>query len=78
MVIEKMSNIKMKLSSKVTLRKTGKAKVDSESSTKTANSAKRKRVEDAVDMGQGDDRLPGTPKTITDVALVTLTLMARI
>ena len=76
MVFEKISNMKLKLGSKVALRKTGKAKVDSESSTKTANSAKRKRVEDAVDMGQGNDRLSGTSKMMTNVALVPLILTA--
>ena len=37
-----------------------------EPKTKTGNSAKRKRVQDSVDMGQGDDRLPGTSKMMTD------------
>ena len=76
MVIDKINDTKMKLGSKVTLRKAGKTKMDSETSTKAVNSAKRKRVEEAVDMGQGDDRLPGTDRILTDVAMVTPILMA--
>ena len=45
MVIDRINEMKMKLGSKVTLRKTGKTKVDSEISIKAVNSAKRKRVE---------------------------------
>ena len=66
MVIEKINDMKMKLGSKVTLRKTGKKKVDSDFSAKAVNSAKRKRVENFMDMGQGDDGLPGTSRTMTD------------
>ena len=58
MVIDKANDKKMKLGGKVTLRKTGKAKVDSEIFIKAVDSAKRKRVEEAMDMGQGDDRRP--------------------
>ena len=54
----------------MTLRKTGKTKVDSELSMKAVNSAKRKRVEEAMDLGQGDDRLPGTDRILTDEAMV--------
>ena len=66
----------MKLGSKVTLTKAGETKVDSEISMKAVNSAKRKRVEEAVDLGQGDDRLPGTDRMSTDVAMVPPILMA--
>ena len=38
----------------------------------TSTSTKRKRVEDAVDMGQGDDRLQDTSKMMTDIAMVPL------
>ena len=60
-VIDRINDMKMKLVSKITLRITGKAKVDPDPPTKIAKSAKRKRVEEAVDMGQGwyvenDDR----------------------
>ena len=58
------------------VKKIGEAKVDSEPPTKTANSAKRKRDEDAIDMGQGDDRLPDTSKTTTNEAMVPLMIMA--
>ena len=50
--------------------------MDSEISLKAVNSAKRKRVEEAMDMGQGDDRLPGIDRMLTDVALVSPILMA--
>ena len=50
MVIDKINDMKMKLGSKFTLRKTGRAKVDSELPANTVNSAKRKRVRDAVYM----------------------------
>ena len=70
MVIDKIHDTKMKLGSKVTLTITGKTKVDSEISAKAVNAAKRKRVKDVIDMGQGDDRLPGTSKTMTDVMMV--------
>ena len=78
LVIDKFNGMKMKLGSKVTLRKAGKTKVDSEISMKAANSAKRKRVEEAMDLGQGDDRLPVTDRIMTDVAMVPLLLMAGI
>ena len=50
--------------------------MDSEPPTKNINSAKRKRVEDAVEMGQGTDRLPGISKSMTDVTMVPPILMA--
>ena len=78
LVIDKIKEMKMKLGSKVTLRKAGKTKVESEISMKTVNSAKRKRVEEAMDLGQGDDRLPGTDRMLTDVAMVPPILMAGI
>ena len=62
----------------MTLRKAGKTKVDSEISIKTVNSAKRKRVEEAMVLGQGDDQLPGTDRMLTDVAMVPPILMAGI
>ena len=68
----------MKPGSKVTLRKAGKTKVDSEISVKAYNSAKIKRVEEAMDMGQDDDRLPGTDRLLNDVARVPPILMAGI
>ena len=59
------------------LRKAGKAKVDdSEISIKAVNSVKRKCVEEAMDMGQGDDPLPGTDTMLTDVGMVPSILMA--
>ena len=76
MVIDKIYEMKMKLGSKVTLRKIGKAKVDSEISIKAVNLAKRKRVEEAMDMGQGVDRLPDTDRKLTDVTMVPTILMA--
>ena len=48
MVIDKINDMKVKLSSKVTLRKAGKTKMDSEISIRAVNSAKRKRVEEAM------------------------------
>ena len=59
MVIHKINEMKMKLGSKVTLRKAGKTKVVSEVSKKLSIQPKIKRVEGAMDMGQGDDGLPG-------------------
>ena len=50
--------------------------MDSEPPAKTANSSKRKRVENANDMWQEDDRLPGTSKMMTDVAMVPPILLA--
>ena len=76
MVIDKINDMKMKLGSKVTLRKDGKTKMDSIISIKAVNSAKRKRVEEAMDMGQGEDRLPGTDRKLTDVAVMPAILMA--
>ena len=78
MVIDKIYEMKVKLGSKVTLRKTGKTKVDSEISMKAVNSAKRKRVEEAMDLGQGYDRLPGTDRMLNDVAMVPPILMTGI
>ena len=76
MVIDKINDMKMKLGSKVTLKKTGKTKVDSEISVKAVSSAKRKRVEEVMEMGQGDDRLPGTDRKLTDVMIMPPILMA--
>ena len=45
---------------------------------KAVNSAKRKRVEEAMDLGQGDDRLPGTDRTLPDIAMVPPIPMAGI
>ena len=56
----------------------GKTKVDSEISMKSVNSAKRKRVEEAMDLEQGDYQSPGTNRMITDVAMVPPILMAGI
>ena len=70
--------MKLKLGSKVTLRKAGNTKVDSEISMKAVSSAKRKRIEEAMDLGQGDDRLPGTDRILTDVAIVPPIFMAGI
>ena len=77
-VIERINEMKIKLGGKVTLRKAGKTQVDSEISMKAVNSAKRKRVEEAMDLGQGDDRLPGTDMMLTDVAMLPPILMAGI
>ena len=75
-VIDKINDKKIKRGSKVTLRKTGKAKVDSEISIKAVNSAKRQRVEEAMGMGQGDDRLPGTDRKLSAVTMMLPILMA--
>ena len=50
MVIDRLNELKMKLGSKVTLRKAGKTKVDSEISNKSVNSAGKKSVEEGMDM----------------------------
>ena len=76
MVIVRITEMKMKLGIKETLRKAGKTKVDSEILMKAVNSAKRKRVEEAMDLGHGDDRLPGTDRMLTDVAMVPPILIA--
>ena len=55
MVIDRFKEMKMKLDVKMTLRKTVKTKMDSEISIKAVNSAERKRVEEIMDLGQGDD-----------------------
>ena len=68
----------MKLGSRMMPKRVGKTKVDSEISMKAVNSAKRKRVEEAMDLGQGDYQLPGTNRMLTDVATVPPILMAGI
>ena len=75
MVIDKINDMNMKLGNKVTLRKTGKTNKDSEISARAVNSAKRKRVEEAMDMWQGDHQLLGTNRTLTDVMMLPPTLM---
>ena len=72
LVIDKINEMKMKLGSKVIPRRAGKTKVDSEISIRAVNSAKRKRVEEAMDLRQGDYQLPGTDRMLTDVAMVTI------
>ena len=78
MVIDRINDMKMKLCSKMTLRKAGKTKVDSDISVKAVSLAQRKRVEEVKDMGQGDDRLPGTERKLTDVTMVPPILMAEL
>ena len=62
MVIDRINEMKMKL--------------DSEISMKAVNSAKRKRVEEAKDLGPGDDRFPGTDSMLTEIAMVPPILLA--
>ena len=76
MVIDMINDMKMKLGSKVALKKAGKTKIDSEISVRVVNSTKRKRVEEVMDMGQCDDRLPGTDTKLTDVTMVPPILIA--
>ena len=76
MVIDKINAMKMKLGSRVMPRRIGKTKVDSEISMKAGNSAKRKRVEEVMDLGQGDYQLSGTDRILTDIAMVPPILMA--
>ena len=78
LVIDKINAMKMKLGSRVMPRRVGKTKVDSEISMKAVTSAKRKRVEEVMDLGQGDYQLPGTDKMLTDIAMVPPILMAGI
>ena len=78
MVIDKINAMKMKLGSRVMPRRIGKTKVDSEISMKAGNSAKRKRVEEVMDLGQGDYQLSGTDRLLTDIAMVPPILMAGI
>ena len=78
LVIDKTNEMKIKLGSKVTLRKAEKTKVDFKISMKAVNSAKRERVEEAMDLGQSDDRLSGTDRILTDVAMVPTILMGGI
>ena len=78
LVLDMINEMKMKLGSKVIPRRAGKTKVDSEISIKAVNSAKRKRVEEVMDLGQGDYQLPGTDRMLTDVAMVPPILMAGI
>ena len=78
MIIDKIKEMKMKLGSKVILRRAGKTKVNSEISIKVVNSAKRKRGDEAMDLGEGDDRLPGTDRMLTDVEMVPPILTAGI
>ena len=78
LVIDKINEMKMKLGSRVMPRRVGKTKVDSEISVKVANSAKRKRVEEIMDLGQGDYQLTGTDKMLTDITMVPPILMAGI
>ena len=78
LVIDKINEMKIKLGSKVIPRRAGKTKVDSEILMKAVNSAKRKRVGEVMDLGQGDNRLPGADRMLTDVAMVQPILMAGI
>ena len=77
-MVDKINEMNMKLGSKVIPRRAGKTKVDSEISIRAVNSAKRKRVEEVMDLGQGDYQLPGTDRMLTDVAMVPPILMAAI
>ena len=78
LVIDEINAMKMKLGSRVMPRRVGKTKVDSEISMKSGNSAKRKRVEEVMVLGQGDYQLSGTDKMLTDIAMVPPILMTGI
>ena len=52
LVIDNIIEMKMKLGTKVIPRRAGKTKVGSEISIKAVNSAKRKRVDEAMDLGK--------------------------
>ena len=78
LVINKIDEMKMKLGSKMMPRRVGKTKVDSEISMKAVNSAKRIRVEEAMDLRQVDYQLPGTNRMLIDAAMVPPILMAGI
>ena len=78
LVIDKINEMKMKLGSRVMPRRVGKTKVDSEISVKFVNSAKRKRVEEIMDLGRSDYQLSGTDKMLTDIPMVPPILMAGI
>ena len=78
LVIDKINEMNMKLGSEVIPRRAGKTKVVSEISIRAVNSAKRKRVEEVIVLGQGDYQLPGTDRMLTDVAMVPPNLMAGI
>ena len=78
LVIDKINEMKMKLGSRVMPRRVGKTKMDSEISVKAVNSAKRKRVEEVMDLGQGDYQLSGTDKMLTEIVMVPPILMAGI
>ena len=78
LVIDKINEMKMKLGSRVIQRRAGKTKVDSEITIRAVNSAKRTRVEDVMDLGQGDNQLPGTDRMLIDLAMVPPILMAGI
>ena len=82
LVIDKINEMKMKLGGRVMPRRVGKTKVDSEISVKVVNSAKRKRVQEIMDLGQGDYQLSGTGiingLVLTDIAMVPPILMAGI
>ena len=74
LVIDKINAMKMTRR----VRRVGKTKVDSEISMKAVNSAKTKRVEEVMDLEQGDYQLPGTDKLLTDIAMMPPILMAGI
>ena len=78
LMIDEIHEMKIKLGSKVILKKAGKTKVDSEIAVKVANSAKSKRIEEAMDFGQSDDRLRGTDRMLTDEAMLPPILTAGI
>ena len=78
LVIDKINEMKMKLGSKVIPRRARKSKMNSEISIKAVNSGNRKRVEEVMDLGQGDYQLPGTDRVLTDVAIVPPILMVGI
>ena len=78
LVIDKINEMKIKSGSKMIPRRVGKTKVKSEISIKAVISAKRKRVEEVMDLVEGDYQLPDTDKMLTDVAMVPPILMAGI
>ena len=78
LVVKTINNLKLKTGSMDMLRKTVKTEMSSEPPAKAANTAKGKRREDAVEMGQDDHRSQVTSEILANKAMVPPILMAEL
>ena len=78
LVIDKINEMKMKFGQQGDIEEGGKDKGGFRNLDESCQLSEKKRVDEAMDLEQGNDRLPGIDRMLTDVAMVAPILMAGI